>query len=387
MTLRSSFLALTLVAAGTAARAQTAAPPVRPAVAMRAAVDNYAELAHRAYQESLETALAFQAGVRDFVRAPVDELRLEKLRQAWIAMRPAYGRTETFRFYGGPIDFGKQPDGSMGPEPLLNSWPLDEAYIDSVINDPGVPITRATLVERNARDDEVDVTTGFHALEFLLWGPDTDPDGPGHRPARDFVGAGAAARRREYLEVATHLLDQILKIVVDAWAPGRDNYRARFLALKVNQSVAHILTGMATLGGFEVAAERLATPLDSGSQEDEHSCFSDTTHLDIAANVQGIADVYYGRGTHYQGAALAAAVNAANPDIAARIDEQLATSVRLASSLDVPFDRTLASAPDSPRRQKVEALVTALQALARQFRLAGAALGVSIIRMTEGDKD
>jgi putative iron-regulated protein len=389
MTPRSPIPALILAALGAVARAQTPAPeaPVRPAVAMRAAVDNYAELAFRAYQESLDTALVFQAKVHAFVRAPADEQRLDELRQAWIGMRPAYGRTETFRFYDGPIDFGKQPDGSMGPEPLLNSWPLDEAYIDHVIDDSDVPITRAMLVERNARDDELDVTTGFHALEFLLWGRDTDPDGPGHRPASDFVGAGSAARRRAYLEVATDLLVDNLRFVVDAWAPGRDNYRARFIAMKVNRSVAHILTGMVTLGGFEVAAERLATPLDSGSQEDEHSCFSDTTHLDIAANVQGIADVYYGRGTHYQGAALATAVQAANPAFGARIDEQLAASLQLAQSLDAPFDRTLASAPGSPRRQKVERLVTALQNLAREFRLAGAALGVNIIRMTEGDND
>jgi len=56
---------------------------------------------------------------------------------------------------------------------------------------------RATLIERNARDDEADVTTGFHAIEFLLWGQDFNADGPGNRSARDFVGVGAAARRRE----------------------------------------------------------------------------------------------------------------------------------------------------------------------------------------------
>jgi putative iron-regulated protein len=388
MTLRLSLPAFVVAAFGAVAHALAPSPALRPADAMRAAVQSYAELAYRAYQESLATALEFQASVRAFVRAPTDDPRaLDEVRRAWLGMRPAYGRTETFRFYEGPIDFGKQPDGSMGPEPLLNAWPLNEAYIDSVIADPDVPITRAMLVERNARDDEADVTTGFHALEYLLWGADTDPDGPGHRPASDFVGAGAAARRRAYLQVTTDLLVENLKFVVAEWAPGRSNYRARFLAMKVNVSVAHILTGMATLGGFEVAAERLATPLDRGSQEDEHSCFSDTTHIDIAANVQGIADVYYGRGTRYQGAALATAVNAANPGVGARIDELLATSVQLASSLDVPFDRTLASAPGSPQRQKVEALVTALQNLARQFRLAGAALGVSIVRMTEGDKD
>jgi len=398
MTARQTIPALVLAACGAAAhvhaqaQAQAPAPPaptVRPAEAMRAAVENYAELAHRAYAEALDRARAFQGEVRAFVRAPArsSDAKLARLRQAWLDMRPAYGRTETFRFYQGPIDFGKQPDGSMGPEPLIDGWPVNEANIEYIINDASVPITRATLVERNARDDEADVTTGFHALEFLLWGPDTDPDGPGNRPARDFVGAGVAARRRAYLQVAADLLVENLEYVVAEWRPARDNYRARLLAMKANLGVGHMLTGMSVLAGFEVATERLTTALDSGSQEDEHSCFSDSTHLDIAADVQGIADVYYGRGTRYQGAALASAVNAVNPAIGARIAAQLASSVELARALDVPFDRTLATAPGSPQRQKVEALVTALQDLAGLLRLGGGVLGVNLTRMTEGDND
>jgi putative iron-regulated protein len=264
---------------------------------------------------------------------------------------------------------------------------VNEAYIDyvrgnpaaGVINDPTVPITRAALIERNARDDEFDVTTGFHAIEFLLWGQDHNPDGPGDRPAQDFAGAGVAARRREYLKVSTDLLVENLKFVVDQWAPGDGNYRARFLAMDPRESVAHMLTGMATLAGFEVAAERLATPLDSGSQEDEHSCFSDTTDLDILANVTGIADAYFGRDANYQGTGLDGAVAAMNPEIAARISEQLATSSKLAHALDHPFDQTLATPPGSPQRAKVEALVTSLQTLARLFKLAGRLLGVNIV--------
>jgi putative iron-regulated protein len=386
----ASVPALVLVALGASAHAQTPAQaPGRPAIAMRAAMESYAELAYRGYGEALGTARKFQANVRDFVRGParISNARLGKLRKAWIAMRPAYSRTETFRFYAGPIDFGKQLDGSMGPEPLIDGWPVNEANIEYIINDASVPITRATLVERNARDDEADVTTGFHAIEFLLWGADTDPDGPGHRPASDFVGEGVAARRRAYLQVAADLLVENLQFVVDEWAPGQANYRAHFLALKENFGVGRMLTGMSVLAGFEVATERLTTALDSGSQEDEHSCFSDTTHIDIAADVQGIVDAYYGRGTRFQGAALATAVNAVNPGIGARIEAQLAESLELANSLDAPFDRTLATAPGSPQRQKVESLVSSLQSLASLFRLGGGMLGVDITRMTEGDND
>jgi putative iron-regulated protein len=183
--------------------------------------------------------------------------------------------------------------------------------------------------------------------------------------------------------VTTDLLVENLKSVVDEWRPGRDNYRAKFIALDTRDSVAHMLTGMATLAGFEVAAERLGTPLDSGSQEDEHSCFSDTTDLDIRANVAGIADAYYGRAPDYQGKSLAAAVAEVNAPVATRIDEQIATSLTLAAALDHPFDRTLATAPGSPQRQRVEALIAALQSLARLYKLAGMVLGVKIVVMIE----
>jgi putative iron-regulated protein len=369
------------------------ASPPRPTADTRAVAETYAELAYRAYSDAYEAALHLQHAVDQFVRDPADDAdeSLNEARQAWLDSRPSYGRTESFRFYEGPIDFGKRDDGRQGPEPLLNSWPVNEAYIDyvrgnptaGIINDPSVPITRETLVERNARDDELDVTTGFHAIEFLLWGQDFNPDGPGNRPARDFVGDGAAARRRDYLKAATDLLVENLKFVVDEWAPGKDNYRAKFLAMDARESIAHMLTGIATLAGFEVAAERLATPLDSGSQEDEHSCFSDTTDTDILANVTGVADVYFGRGRDYQGTGLNTAVTAVNPDINDRIAEQLATSLKLAGSLDHPFDRTLATPPGSPQRAKVEALVTSLQTLARLFKVGGQLLGVNIVVTVE----
>jgi putative iron-regulated protein len=368
----------------TAAHAQTKPPPPQT----RPAIESYAELAWHDYRAAYEDALRLQRAVDEFVQAPlIDEKALARVRKAWIESRPSYGHTEAFRFYEGPIDFGKRADGTKGPEPLLNSWPVDEAYIDYVrgnptaglINDPSVPINRATLIERNARDDEIDVTTGFHAIEFLLWGQDLNADGPGNRPASDFAGGGAAARRREYLKVTTDLLVENLKFVVDQWAPGADNYRARFLRMDARESVADILTGMATLAGFEVAAERLATPLDSGSQEDEHSCFSDTTDIDILANVTGIADLYFGRGANFQGTGIDYAVAAVNPEVNARIVEQLTTSLKLAHALDHPFDQTLATPPGSAQRARVEALVSALQSLARLLKVAGRTLAVNIV--------
>jgi putative iron-regulated protein len=350
-----------------------------------AVLETYAEIAYRSYRDAYGTALALSRAVDRLNAAPSDAT-LTAARRAWLASRPSYGQTEAFRFYGGPIDSGKLDEVGHAPaglEGLLNAWPLNEGYIDAVVASDA-PITRELLVRKNAQDDEADVTTGYHAIEYLLWGADRSADGPGDRTASDFRGAGAASRRRTYLRVATDLLVANLKALVDAWEPGRDNYRALLSRQQPATSLRNILTGIATLTGFELASERLGTALDSGSQEDEQSCFSDSTHVDILANALGVQDVYFGRYGAYQGVGLNALVRAANPDLNRYLEQRIRISVSLAQRIDKPFDRSLASPAGSPSRAKLEALVKALQMQADLLKQASSALRVPI---SLGDND
>jgi putative iron-regulated protein len=361
-------------------------PPVFRGDATRQ-IESYGELAYRSYRDAHEAAVRLQAAVDTLVANP-SAASLAGAREAWLASRPSYGQTEAFRFYDGPIDGGKRDDFSRatGLEGLINAWPLDEAYVDAVrgnptsglVNEARTPLTRETLLRRNARDDEADVTTGYHAIEFLLWGQDEDAQGPGNRPVQDFVGAGAAARRRAYLEIVTALLVDTLESVVDAWAPGETNYRALSMKMDPGTAVRNAFLGIATLTGFELASERLGTALDSGSQEDEQSCFSDSTHVDIVANVQGVANVYFGEYGAWRGAGLNTLVKAANPDLDRHLEARIRKTLELARALDRPFDRTLASPPGSPERARVEALVESLQIQADLLKQASQALGLPI---------
>jgi putative iron-regulated protein len=347
-------------------------------------LETYGEIVYRTYRDAHRAALELQKAVEQLIATPTPAT-LARARKAWLATRPSYGRSEAFRFYGGPIDAGKQDDfgSATGLEGLLNAWPLNEAFIDYVIQG-SEPIAAQTLVRKNARDDEADVTTGFHAVEFLLWGQDRNPNGPGDRQVSDFVGEGSAKRRRTYLKAATDLIVEQLKTLVDAWAPKQQNYRAMLLKMQQATSVQNMLTGIATLCGFELASERLGTALDSSSQEDEQSCFSDSTHVDVLANAIGIENVYLGRYDGFRGAGLDQLVAAANPDLARYLAKQLHTTVELARQLDQPFDRTLASPEGSPQRARVEALVSSLQILADLLKQSAAALGVPILL---GDND
>ncbi len=153
---------------------------------------HYANLVEANYQDVLTRVKALQTAVDTFVAAPSAE-GLEQAKQAWLAAREPYGQTEAFRFYAGPIDDAK------GPEGQINAWPLDESYIDyvkgnskaGIINKPNVAITKQKLASLNEKGGEENVSTGFHAIEFLLWGQDFNKEGPGNRSYTDFVDGQA----------------------------------------------------------------------------------------------------------------------------------------------------------------------------------------------------
>ncbi|MEO0424360.1 MAG: imelysin family protein [Pseudomonadota bacterium] len=313
-------------------------------------VKTNANIAFKAYGDSYLLALDLRDALQALVDNPTEET-FATAKEAWLASREPYGQTEVYRFRGGPID-ALLPDGNIGmegdgPEGSINAWPLGEALIDYVANqidgDEGPEIDGSTdavtpniiadlsitIDESAVRDnfelggDERNVTSGYHAIEFLLWGQDLNADGSatpprdasgGQRPVSDYFTGGACTsgtgnaqpddicvRRGQYLLVAADLLIEDLNAVVEAWNPnGTDNHYAAFVA-GGDQSLALILEGMGRLGFGELAGERMAIALLTNSQEDEHSCFSDNTHRDIFLNAKGIENSFHGEYTGIDG--------------------------------------------------------------------------------------
>ena len=335
------------------------------------AVSAYAELVEASYADSLADAETLNERVLAFVAAPSDAT-LDDARGAWLQSREPYLQTEVYRFYDGPID---NPDD--GPEGLLNAWPLDEHYLDYVegdaeaglINDTTLTLDADTLVTLNEAGGEKNIATGYHAVEFLLWGQDLNDDGPGARPYTDYVvGEGGTAsnqdRRGAYLSLVSDLMLTHLGQVADAWAPGAA-YRAAFEA-DPERSFAKILTGMIVLSGFETGGERLQASLDSGDQEDEHSCFSDNTHRDMVQDVRGVLNVWEGQYSRLDGALVSGVsvreiVEEVAPDLAASLDAQIRESLTLAEALQAPYDQEIAPG-NAEGNARVQALVVSLRA-------------------------
>jgi putative iron-regulated protein len=354
----------------------------------RAAVERYATVAHDLYLECERLALAQLEAVEAFVAAP-DAAGLELARRRWLEARRVYGRTEALRFYSGPID-----DPGEGVETFLNAWPLDEAYIDAVegassagiIGDPErYPNLSATmLVLLNERGGEANVSIGWHAVEFLLWGQDRSAEGPGARPWTDFQDGGAphADRRREYLRLCAALLVEHHRKLREAWAPDTpENYRARFLAEDPRASFRKVLAGMTILSGFEMSGERLAVAYETRDQEEEHSCFSDNTHVDFLADQEGILALWRGGdgGELPEGAVgVREVARAASPSLAAQIERDLEATLAAIRAMPVPFDQAILGPDERPARQAVLAALIAIEDQARSLATLGLVLGHDI---------
>lgn len=335
------------------------------------AVRTYSEVVYASYRDSLTTARALDESVAALVSAP-SAATLDAARDAWRAAREPYLQTEVYRFYGGPID----AEGS-GPEGLINAWPLDEGHIDyvegdlevGIINDAQVAITPATLLSANLNPGETDVATGYHAIEFLLWGQDFNPDGAGQRPFDDYIPGTSptqqnAERRGQYLTTTSELLVGHLEQLSSEWEPNASNYRATFEASAPASALGNILSGMIILSGFELGSERLSAALDAQDQEEEHSCFSDNTHRDMVQDIRGLANVWTGSyepetGATISGTGIQDVIAAGDPDLAGEITRQITESLRLAEALEPPFDREIASG-NAAGNARVDALIESL---------------------------
>ncbi|MEO0342348.1 MAG: imelysin family protein [Pseudomonadota bacterium] len=289
-------------------------------------LDTYADIAEAKYADSLTTAKTLQAAVDAFLATPSAE-GLQAAKTAWLAARVPYQQTEVYRFGNAIVDDW---------EGKVNAWPLDEGLIDYVDASYGGPsdenefavlnvvanasftlsgetidassITPALLEETLHEADgvEANVATGYHAVEFMLWGQDLNGHGTGagNRPWTDYAAGDACTngncdRRAEFLKAATDLLVSDLEWMAAQWV---DDGEARAAVLADEDAgIAAMLTGMGSLSYGETAGERMRLGVMLNDPEEEHSCFADNTHNDHFYNGVGIQNVYLGTYTSVDG--------------------------------------------------------------------------------------
>ena len=185
-------------------------------------------------------------------------------------------------------------------------------------------------------------------------------------------------RRAAYLRLTAALLVAHLEPLVQAWTPGQPgNYRAEFVA-NPETALASMMTGMGMLAGDELAGERIAVAWETRDPEDEQSCFSDTTHLDILGNAQGIRDAWYGTLGGGAGPGPASILRERNPTVAAQMDEAIGSMMGAVEAIPVPFDAAIQAPDGDPRRDQVEQAIEALEKQAQNTVVAASSLGLGI---------
>lgn len=389
--------------------------------AAKAVVKHYADLALAVFGDALGSAKALQQAV-DALLAKPDADTLQAARAAWIAARVPYMQSEVFRFGNPVVDEW---------EGQLNAWPLDEGLIDYVAADyqhalgnPGASanivanseiqvgeekvdvasITGETLASLNElAGSEANVATGYHAIEFLLWGQDLNGTAPGagQRPASDYVvgescSGGHCERRRAYLKAATDLLVSDLEQMVGQWQPQvADNYRASLEREPAANGLRKMLFGMGSLSLGELAGERMKVPLEANSTEDEQDCFSDNTHNAHFYNGKGIRNVYLGEyrkldGSLLSGPSLSSLVARADAQADASLKADLeASEARLQALVDSAakgqhFDQLIA-ADNAAGQQLVREAIAALVKQTGSIEQAAARLGIGDLSPDSAD--
>ena len=396
-----------------------------PATAFAAAserdvLSHYADLAHAKYEDSLITARTLQGAVNQFTAEPT-EANLANARDAWRAARVPYQQSEVYRFGNAIVDDW---------EGKVNAWPLDEGLIDYVAasygaeseENPGYranivaspsftfsgemidagSITKTLLADtlHELGGVEANVATGYHAVEFLLWGQDLNGTGPGAgaRPASDFDPAncswGSCERRAAYLQTATDLLIDDLEWMTAQWAPGGEA-REGLVGGDVTQGLATILTGMGSLSYGELAGERMQLGLLLHDPEEEHDCFSDNTHASHYYDALGIRNIYLGSyeridGSMVQGPSVSDLVAAVSVDadaaLRARLDATMAAMGEIVSAADggEAYDQQIGEG-NPAGNARVQAAIDALTAQTSAIEGAVGALNLAAIDFEGSD--
>ena len=389
-------------------------------VTPEAVVAHYADIAEAKYEDSLSTAKIIDTAIEALFADP-SETTLKAARTAWLAARVPYQQSEVYRFGNAVVDDW---------EGRVNAWPLDEGLIDYVdasygtesdenslftanliaspeieINGSEIDASKITpeLISETLQEAggiEANVASGYHAIEFLLWGQDLNGNGSGAgtRPATDYSLENCTNancdRRREYLGAASDLLIADLEEMAANWKAG-GAARTALAEAGAAGGLSAILTGMGSLSYGELAGERMKLGLLLGDPEEEHDCFSDNTHNSHYYDAVGIRTAFTGAytradGTELTGPSLAELVSQKDEAIAEELSADLDATISAMEAMVAraetveAYDQMIATGNEEGNAT-VQAAIDGLVRQTRSIERAISALDLGAIELEGSD--
>ncbi|MDA0687213.1 MAG: hypothetical protein O2948_01105 [Proteobacteria bacterium] len=254
----------------------------------------------------------FSAEVETFLQEPSEE-RLNALRDSWLEVHNSYEATAIHRFFADEVLDEQQALILFDLQYQLDHWPILPGYIDyvgdypesGIVNDMTVPLETVVLREKHGEFDISEASTGFHVLEFMLWGE--NGDGSGLRPYSDYLAATTLSaqqradglqlfelspnRRRDFLTLNAALLEDDFQALVNAWSANSVNYRARIDTTRAEQLLMDLLNAITGMFSDELMVRTLYPMLNGEFDESLPAIYSDSSPATVSAQLAGLENL------------------------------------------------------------------------------------------------
>ncbi|MBL0848926.1 MAG: peptidase [Candidatus Liberibacter ctenarytainae] len=313
-------------------------------------------IAHAQYEDALIESKELDHAIQLLIASP-SKKKLDNARLEWIKARIPYQQSEVHRFGHRIMNLWNRK---------VNAWALDEGFIDYVDNnyvkdDAENPLNNANIIANNkivvngkevdtsvispellqnlhgAGNIDTNITTGYHVIEFLLWGQDlnTTVRGPGNRPYTDFdttqCTGGNCKKRADYLKAASKILISDLEKMTQLWNP--DGEVTKMIMQDLQSGLSAMVIEMSSLSYGELAGERMNLGLVLHDSNQEIDRFSDNTHASYLNNIMSIMSNYTGEYTRIngeiiRGPSLSDLINSKNKNLDSEIKNQLSKALK-----------------------------------------------------------
>lgn len=269
---------------------------------------------------------------------------LEASRQAWRDARIPWEQSEGFLY--GPVE-------TLGLDPSIDSWPVNQADLDAVLNSSDA-LTKSYL------DGQEGTIKGFHTLEYLLFGADSN------KQATDFT-----PRQFEYLVACAQSLQGACQSLRDNWTGGQVNFGQVFKTAGQNGNAVYpsqksalqeIVNGLITIAD-EVANGKINEPFSQENLTLEESRFSANSKADFADNIRSIQNIYLGNDLSGTGIGFYNIIREKNPALDTKVRSQINEAIDAIESIEGTFTTAIFNAKPSVQnaRTKVRTLQETLQ--------------------------
>ena len=281
-------------------------------------IETYADLSRQATR--------LNDAVQDFADDPT-QANLQAAANAWVAAREPWESSEGFLF--GPVAF-------LSLDPSLDSWPLDQAQLEEVLNS-GFELTPDFI-----RDGLNATLRGFHTVEFLLF-----------RGGKARDAAEVTARETEYLVAVTEVLYEDAILLEESWLSPVVSPRAFGEEFKTagepgsryrsqQEAILELIEGMIVIAD-EVGNGKISDPYTQQNPTIVESWFSWNSLTDFSNNVRSIQNAYLG-GYHkggFRGASLSSWVAEQDASLDMRIQGEVQAARDAIMAIPEPFRNNL----------------------------------------------